>query len=74
MIPPMITQTGYHRLACGQCGDTGKLLASKIGVRALPYAFRCTCDTGRRSSMGFPRWEPGLSLKFEIITGIQETT
>lgn len=71
MIPPAITQTGFHRLACGQCGDTGKLLAAKIGARALPYAFRCACDAGRRSKMAFPRWEPSLGLNFEIITGIQ---
>lgn len=71
MIPPAIAQTGFHRLACGQCGDTGKLLASRVGEKSLPYAFRCTCDAGRRSQVAFPRWEPGQSLKFEIVIGIQ---
>lgn len=69
VAPP--PQSVPHRLACYQCGDTGKMLATKLGEDALPYAFRCTCDRGKRIGVQFPRWTIFSEKTFKPLMGVQ---
>ena len=53
---------------CDQC-DGGILMAEKIGVNAMPYAFRCSCDFGNRTDVNYPRWNEHYVNHFRPCQG-----